>query len=106
MIAALLSSVHAIWALRISGDYRFVGEANIFDQEIIRHASTYEDEDAVAEYRRWLIPSLWAAFKNDYAIHERKAAIVYRGQLCFLAFVVSLAGVALAIAGIVLLKYV
>jgi hypothetical protein len=91
IIAALLSSAHAIWALRISDKYRYVGELNIFDKETLLAASTHKnDDDAVTEYRRWLVPSLWAAFKNDYDLHKRKAALIYRGQLCFLAFVVSL----------------
>ncbi len=110
MLCALVSSGHAVWSLKITGAYRTISGSDVFNKDVLRRANEHGlsqgiDEQSVTAYRRYLMPQLWEIVQNDFAVHERKAKIVMRGQMFFLAFIASLVAISLLIAGRVAFQF-
>jgi hypothetical protein len=107
LMAGLFASGWAVWALKVSGEYRNTCEHDVFNEKELTDADDacgdaekpVENAKAVAMYRRYITSHYWLIWQKHFSIHERKAKIVKRGQTFFLAFLVLM----LAIGGILAL---
>lgn len=88
---AIGAAANGIAALRVTGAYRTVTESNIFNDAVLASADEESDDKAVSIYQRFMIPQLWEIAQHDARVHARKAALVHRGQWCFMGFIVATA---------------
>ncbi len=105
VLGSLSASAHAIWAVKVTGDYRTVNERTVFNKDVIKSALEAADDYAVTTYRRYLTPQLWEIAQNDAAVHDRKAKLVVRGQVSFLLFVIAVAAIATLVIRLVFDKH-
>ncbi len=111
-----VAAIHAVVGLRVTDRYRSVDEENVFDSEILRTAddpaSAIDGLDGleapakraygVMEYRKFLVPHLWAIILQHRQVHEDKARLIKRGQGFFIAFLGALVLVCVFVVGAVL----
>lgn len=113
MIAGLFASVWAVRALKVSGEYRNTCEHDVFCEKELSDAddacgepqTPAENAKAVAMYRRYITSHYWQIWQKHFDIHERKAKIVKRGQMFFLAFLVLMLVIGGILAFAAMLRY-
>lgn len=103
VIAPLLGTVSAtvaIYALLISDNQLVPNEEAIFDIERLKKADKHENDDfAVREYRRYLIPHLWKIAQRETAVLDKKGRCVALAQRLFGAFIGCIGVVAVMVCG-------
>jgi hypothetical protein len=106
LVMGLLASIHAVSALRVSNEYRHVAESDVFNrQELLEAdaactepAAKSDNEKAVALYQRYMASAYWRIWQQHYALHERKADKIRKGQRALLGFLAMLLLIAGALA--------
>lgn len=102
--AGLGASIFAAESLRVRGKYRTISEGDVLG-EILRDAENAcnpqgEPDDALGAtiYKRFLVAHLWQIYTTSFDIHEDRARVLWRGQLSFVIFLVTLVPPALGVA--------
>lgn len=102
IFSGLFAAIYAVRALRVSDEYQTAHEETLFDASMLQEANEppalrHEDmTDAekrvfgVMEYRKFIVPHLWTIVQDHRGIHERKGALIRRGQFCLLGFLGAL----------------
>jgi hypothetical protein len=103
VLSGLFASFFATWALRVHGAHGTVSEDNVFNDDVLKAADQADAEHSddpvkaaaardvgLTNYRRYITIHLWHIVQVQHQIQEKKASIIRYGQLCFMAFLVSL----------------
>ncbi|MGK3964995.1 hypothetical protein WMF01_30925 [Sorangium sp. So ce1667] len=107
IILGLGAAGFALAALKVRDANRGISEDAVFNEELLKRAEDESaDEQAVAEYRKSLTVHLWTIAQAQHMLHERKAKIIQRGQVAFMAFMCAVALVCVTFVGGILLSNV
>jgi hypothetical protein len=92
LFCGLFACILAVRALYITDGYRCLSERAVFHDEQLKsiEALTIDDVKAKSVYRRFLTIQLWTNWQQAFAVHERKATSIKRGQQLFLCFLSAL----------------
>lgn len=113
MMFGLIAAACALAALQVTADYRSLNEADVFDQTTLDEAEAAvssagqssgagqapepDTRAAATLYKRFLAPSYWKIRCANFAVHERKATWLRRGQVLFGASLLAIAGLGLTL---------
>jgi hypothetical protein len=93
LLFGLGASVRAVQALYVTDGYRCLSERAVFNDDqlksVDREAGT-DDNKAKAIYRRYITIQHWTNWQETFAVHERKATVIKKGQRLFLYFLFTL----------------
>lgn len=102
VFSGIFAAMYAVRALSVSDKYRTTHEETLFDAAMLQEANeppALRNEDmpdaekrtfGVMEYRKFIVPHLWTIVQDHRRIHERKGALIRRGQFCLLGFLGAL----------------
>lgn len=89
----LAAGFFSVWSLLVRDTYRTVSEEAVFDKESLEHADT----QGLARYQRFMVVHLWMVYRENSAVHDRKALLIGRGQRFYLGFLATLLFVCVAL---------
>lgn len=82
-VPALVALAFAVKALLVR-QYSRVPDTALFSKSVLDSADEQKDEeDAVAEYRRFILPAIWEAHQTMSNINDERAKLVEHGQKAF-----------------------
>ena len=95
VLAGVTAAVCALLAQMVT-EYRTIGDDDVFNRESLRQADSRSDPDdastdgrAVAYYHRYMALAHWRVYWYVFELHKKKAKIVWYGQVCFVALLIS-----------------
>lgn len=102
----LTASIHAVKALYVTDAYRGVDERDVLNRAELRGAddemgpegAVVDDKKKQSRYRRYVTLHFWQIWQQHYAVNEKKATRVKKGQRCFLWFLALLMAIGIAMA--------
>jgi len=86
VVLGLLASLWALLALKVRDGYRGIDPHEVFGSVLTQA----DGARSATQYKRHLIAHLWRVYERNFATHDKKAALVKRGQTAFFWFIVAL----------------
>lgn len=99
VVSAIVAGGFAITALLVSNEQLSPNERAIFHHDALRRADVMEDDYAVRDYRRYLVPHIWRIAQRERKVLNRKGRLVATGQKCFFCFIACVGVLAVIICG-------
>ena len=93
LLFGLGASVRAVQALYVTDGYRCLSESAVFNDAQLKSVDSSagaDDNKAKAIYRRFITIQHWTNWQQTFAVHERKANVIKKGQRLFLYFLLTL----------------
>ena len=69
-------------SMRVRSDWRAISDKSLFRKDVIEKGNDF--------FRRYMITHMWRIYTNNYRINERKAKMLYLGQLFYFISIVFL----------------